>query len=184
MSIYKPIGNQPFKTALSAKAMKAHEEWVKAVEKSLASKYAEIDRLAGAYVAEKDKYDKKDSELIEERFKELGIDLDQTKGVDIPGITPKDLKNDLNTKYLELGIEHLILQIGQINNSPKKERKAFWRGFIVAIIAALIGATPKIIEEFHKKPQDIHIEFPKIQIVHDTIYTPLKSDTSLIRIVK
>jgi hypothetical protein len=65
-----------------------------------------------------------------------------------------------------------------LKEKEKNEDKSiwFWRGAIVAFIAALIGSTPTIIEKLQKPHQDIHIDLPKMVLVHDTI---IKRDTTL-----
>ena len=58
----------------------------------------------------------------------------------------------------------------------KNKWKWFRGGALVSIVAALIGILPIIIEKARNQPQEIHIEFPKMVLIHDTVFVK-KIDT-------
>ncbi|MGZ3866388.1 MAG: hypothetical protein ACXVC2_07765, partial [Bacteroidia bacterium] len=70
-----------------------------------------------------------------------------------------------------LETESMRLTIDRLKNRKTEDKKQFWLGFTSAIIAAIIsGIVPAILIMCQQKPQQINIDLPKVQIVHDTVF--------------
>jgi hypothetical protein len=79
-----------------------------------------------------------------------------------------ELSNELSSKTLEL----TILQIKDLQDKKKDNRYWFWSGVISSFIVSVLGGY--ILNMSAKQPQPTKIEFPKIVVLHDTIYVKAK----------